>query len=141
MGNIIDFEGMKYLSTDGSAIDFKEDGSFVWYQSDENHEDNFFEGVYQIFFDKDAADYVVHKLPQFNVKEEELLKFFLRNRGNDLYNIKNFCCLIIENQKLTMEGVDKQIEPYNTYYMGFYKDGYLEAANMQSGNYVKFNRV
>lgn len=141
MGNIQDFAGKKYLGTDGSALELKEDGSFVWYQSEDNHEDNFFTGVYQLYFDKEGVDYVINGLPQFGLTEEKLLKYFFRNRGSDLYNIKNFCCLVIENQKLIMEGEDKNIKSYNTYYMGFFKDGYLEAANMQTGNYVRFNRA
>ena len=137
---LAEFAGEKYTAEDGSAIYFEEDGTFAWYQSDENHEDNYYSGEYTFYFAEEAVDYIVNDLAQFGVTQDEMEAYFDRNKGDELYNEENFCCMVLNNKLFMMDGQKTESDSMLSYYMGFYADGYFDAANMSTGNYIGFTK-
>lgn len=132
------FAGNQYECGDGSVIYFEEDGTYIWYQSDEVHDDNYYYGTYDLYFSEVALDYVTNDLAQFGVTEEELDEYFDMNGNNDFYQLSNFCCLVLHNEGTIIEGENITRTSADSYYMGFYADGYYDAANMSTGNYAEF---
>ena len=141
MGSIKEFAGKKYQANDGSAIYFAEEGTFVWYRSDEEHKDNFYAGEYHMHFGKAGIDYIVNDLPQLGFSEEKMDEYLMHHDGSALYQLDNFCCMVLDNQEITTEGECKKLEAATSYYMGFYAEGFYDAANMQTHNYVSFTGV
>ncbi len=132
------FSGKSFQLEDGSVIYFEENGTFHWYQSDDNHNDNYYSGTYSQYNASDAVDYIVNDLPEYGVTQEELDDYFERNMDDSFYSTENFCCLVLHNDELVIEGEGTLEEPYDTHYMGFYADGYYDAANMSTGEYAAF---
>ncbi len=132
------FAGSAFVLGDASVIYFETDGSFVWYQDDENHDDNYFVGTYDVYRAEFAESYIVTYLGEYGVTEDELAALYERNEDSELYNDENFTCLVLHNESGICDGEEQITEPYDTNYMGFYMDGYYDAANMASGQYAEF---
>ena len=137
-----EFAGQKYTAEDGSVMYFEEDGEFFWYQSDENHDDNYYSGEYEFYFAEDAVDYIINDLTQFGVTQEKMDAYFEMNAGDEFYNEENFCCMVLDNKVFMMDGQKTESDDGSmlSYYMGFYAEGYFDAANMSTGNYVGFTK-
>lgn len=132
------FAGKSFVLGDNSVIYFDVDGSFVWYQDDANHDDNYFVGTYDAYRAELAESYIVTYLGEYGVTEEELTGFYDRNENSELYTEENFTCLVLHNESAICGGEEQITEPYDTNYMGFYMDGYYDAANMAGGEYAAF---
>lgn len=132
------FAGNSYKGEEGSVLSFGQ-SDFIWYRDDADRTDNFYTGSYDVYFGSDAVDHIVNDLPEYGVTEEEMDAYFERNEDSDFYSEDNFCCIVLHNEELIMDGESQIDEPYDTPYMGFYEDGCLDAANMRTGNYVYFS--
>lgn len=132
------FTGCRFQCGDGSMIYFEEDGSFIWYQSDEDHDDNYYTGTYDVYMGEDAYDYIIYDLSEYGITEEELDDYFDRNEDSDFYQKENMCCLVLHNEELFMDGKLQDYAANERHYMGFFEDGYFDAANMESGEYASF---
>lgn len=132
------FAGEAFEASDGSVIYFEEDGTFIWYQDDTDHEDYYFVGTYDCYRAEFAESYIVEYLGEYGVTEDELDDFYDMNGDSELYSDENFTCLVLHNESSICEGEEQITTPYDTNYMGFYLDGYYDGANMASGNYVSF---
>ena len=133
------FAGNTFVLGDNSVIYFEVDGTFVWYQDDTDHDDNYFVGTYDAYRAEFAESYIVTYLGEYGVTEEELADLYDRNEDSEFYTEENFTCLVLHNESAICDGEEQITEPYDTNYMGFYMDGYYDAANMASGEYVAFS--
>ena len=138
--NVDVFSGNSYQFDDGSVIYFNDDGSFYWYQSDSDHEDNYYSGTYECYKGMQATEYIVNQLPDYNVTEEEMKDYFARNTGSEFYNEENFVYLALNDDKVVIDG-EKSENVGTRRYMGFYLDGCYDAANMDTASYVKCTKV
>ena len=136
-----EFQGESFSAVDGSVIYFEESGDFSWYLSDSDHDDNYYSGRYELYFGKDAENFIINEIPEFGVTQEKLDNFMSLNEGDEFYNEDNFCCMVLDNQEIIMDGESKKMEDSKSYYMGFYQDGYYDAANMKTGNYHGFEKT
>lgn len=132
------FAGKSFVMGDESVIYFETDGTFIWYQNDEYHDDNYFVGTYDCYRAELAESYIVTYLGEYGVTEDELADLYKRNENSDLYADKNFTCLVLHNESAICDGEEQLKEPYDSNYMGFYMDGYYDAVNMASGQYAAF---
>lgn len=132
------FSGHTFEAEDGSVIYFNENGTYIWYQSDDNHDDNYYSGTYSEYYESDAQDYIVYDLWEYAVTQEELDDYFERNEGNSFYNKENFCCLVLHTDILIMDGESRLDNSYDSNYMGFCSNGIFDATNMASGEYALF---
>lgn len=134
------FAGYSYVCGDGSVCYFEEDGTFIWYQSDDNHDDNYYEGTYDVYYGEDAIEFVTEDLAEYSVTEDELDDYFDRNSDSEFYQESNFCSLVLHNDILFTGGEEQDLGK-DTYYMGFFADGYYDAVNMITTNYASFTLV
>ncbi len=134
------FDGNSYQAGDGSVIYF-EDGEFIWYQDDSDHDNNIIYGTYDAYTGEDASDHIVYGLSDYGVTDEELDDYFAMNADSDYYTEENFYCLVLHNEAVMIDGENQVDGPFDTPYMGFYVDGYFDAANMRTAEYVYFSIV
>ena len=131
------FTGNSYSAGDGSVIYFQTDGTFEWYLSADDTSDNYYTGTYEVYTGEDALEYITVDLSDYGVTVDEMYEFFARNADNDFYQMSNLCCVVLHNDERMMDGKLESMGK-DTYYMGFYQDGYYDAANMDTGNYAQF---
>lgn len=134
------FGGNAYTIDDGSAIYFEEDGTFIWYMDDNDHTDYYYTGTYDCYTQDAGVDYIVNDLSDYGVTQMEMDDYFDRNADDALYSKENFVCLVLHNEEMICEGVNGIDTLYDTPYMGFYANGYYDAANMDSMNYIFFTQ-
>lgn len=133
------FTGKKYKCGDESMIYFEEDGTYIWYQDDADHSDNYYAGRFEVYLADDAEDYIVNDLSKYGFTQEEMDDYFIRNATSDLYQKENMVCLMLYVEERIVEGEDVTSDGASTTpYMGFLKDGYLDATNMNTLDYVYF---
>ena len=133
------FAGKRYKAGDDSVIYFEEDGTYIWYQDDTDHSDNYYAGRYEAYVADDAEDYIVNDLSEYAFTQEEMDDYFARNADSDLFQKENMVCFVLYAEERIVEGEDVTDDAEaTTPYMGFLKDGYLDAANMKTLNYVIF---
>ena len=131
------FAGNSYSAGDDSVIYFQTDGTFEWYLSADDTSDNYYTGTYEVYTGEDALEYITVDLSDYGVTVDEMYEFFARNADNDFYQMSNLCCVVLHNDERMMDGKLESMGK-DTYYMGFYQDGYYDAANMDTGNYAQF---
>ncbi len=126
-------------SGDGSLITCNTDGTFQYYRSADDLTNNYFEGTYTFFIGEEAVQHITTELSSYAVTETELETVF---ESNEEYNESNFVCLVLNNEKCFMDGINQIETPYQTPYFGFCleEDGnlYLDIANMNTGNYTLY---
>lgn len=66
--------------------------------------------------------------------------YFERNKGDEFYNEKNFCFMVLNNKVFMMDGQKTESDSRLSYYMGFCAEGYFDAANMSTSNYMGFTK-
>lgn len=132
-----EFAGEAFLVGE-SAIYFDEDGTFTWYQSNDDYDDNYFYGTYELRFAEEAEDYLVDDLSMYGITQEELDDYYARNIESDFYTIDKLCVLTLHNEIAIVEGESCIDEAYDTHYYGHYSDGYFDSCNMSSAEYVPF---
>lgn len=136
--DIDSFAGKEYVVEDDSVIYFGEDQTFVWYLDDEEHEDNYYQGSYLTYRGVHARDVLVSEMTEYGVTDEELEEYFERNTGDDFYSEENFTLLILQREYAIVDGSVVEEDLYDRHYMGFLNDGYYDAVNMDSAEYVLF---
>lgn len=133
------FSNTIFEGADGSTLYFADDASFVWYLDDSNMDDNYFAGTYAAFRGEMAEAFLTEDLAEFGFTADEMADFLGRNADSDFYTEENFTLLVMYNEDVRVDG--KTYEESVSYYMGFYDDGYFDAANMMTGNYAAFTLV
>ena len=131
------FAGNSYSAGDDSVIYFQTDGTFEWYLSADDTSDNYYTGTYEMYTGEDALEYITVDLSDYGVTVDEMYEFFVQNADNEFYQMSNLCCVVLHNDERMMDGKLESMGK-DTYYMGFYQDGYYDAANMDTGNYAQF---
>lgn len=126
-----------FESGDESMIYFEDDGTFIWYQSDSNHEDNYYIGTYDVYNADNAVTCLTEELTEYGVTPKEMEDYFARNADSDYYTKENFYVLILHNKQLVTDGIEQSTSS-DTPYMGFYVDGYYDCTNMNTANYASF---
>lgn len=129
------FAGKTFDCGDGSTIYFGEDATFVWYQTDDDHTDNYYEGTYQVYCGGDAANYIVNDLSEYGMTQDEMEDYFVRNADSEFYTLDNCTCLKLRTEDAVIGGVEGVEQAYQKYYMGYMADGYYDGASMDTAEY------
>ena len=134
------FAGYRFVAGDDSVIYFENDGSFLWYQDDEEHEDNYYQGTYTTYCGETAIEVLIYEMTEYGVTQQEMDDYFARNADNHIYSEENFIVLTLRTEQAVIDGEEQERVPYERNYMGFFPEdyGYYDAVNMDSGEYVLF---
>lgn len=125
-----------WTTDDGSEVVFTED-RINWYQSPENHDDNYYSGKYQFYVGQDAVRYITENLSEYGVTKQELEAQFKRSGE---YDESCFVVFDIRYDCFMLYGKEQEIErPLVPWYGFLLKDGtFLDVANMNTGTYYPF---
>ncbi len=127
--------GHKWISDNGSAlyINSGDDYTFIWYEDDSNHSDNYYQGTYNIYNGGAALDYVRNQLSRYGLTESaEKLRIAEHDKEFDGKAVYNYYVILLQYGKSVIDGVSKfesNIDPL----IGFYykDDKYFEVIDME----------
>ena len=135
--------GNTFLCGDGSQLCLQNDGSFRYYQSADDHENQYYEGVYEVFYGQAAMDKVA-SMTEYGLTMEELERVLAANmngyipggsKPNDYFYamgelednrerytvcLDTFYAVILHNQRLVRSPEDVAEGGNSTLYIGFY---------------------
>lgn len=132
------FAGKAFKDEGGAVIYFAKDGTFVLYQDDTEHEDNYAAGTYECYRAEFAEAYLMSYISEYGMIEDELAVYYEREDESELYSDENVTCLVLHNNSIILDGEEQVKEPYDTNYLGFYMNGCYDAANLSSGDFIVF---
>lgn len=148
--------GNTFLCGDGSQLCLQSDGSYRYYRSEEDHENQYYEGVYEVYYGQAAVDKLV-SMTEYGLTEEELDQVLSANMDgyipggssptDYLYSqgileddrerytvcLDTFYAVILHNQRLVYSPDDVKEGGNSTLYMGFYLPE-LETADLTNCN-------
>ncbi|WP_313186298.1 hypothetical protein [Lacrimispora sp.] len=78
MGNADYVSGNTYLYDDGSELCLHEDGTFAYYEKEEEHEKQYLAGTYETFYGQPAFDQVA-SMTEYGLEKEELEQMLSAN--------------------------------------------------------------
>ena len=146
----------QFICGNGSQLCLQDGGDFRWYQSAEDHEKPYYEGVYEVYYGQAAMDKVA-SMTEYGLTMEELERVLAANmngyipggsRPSDyLYAtgelednreryqvcLDTFYAVILHNQRLVSSPEDVQEGGNSVLYIGFYLPE-LEMADLTNCN-------
>ena len=133
-----DIIGYDWLGDDNSLLRLDENGSYSWYQSEENHSENFYEGIYEIYVGSEAISYIANNLNEYNLTENDQIKNILASG----HSINEYYLIILNCNKLVINGTEQTIINNLIYYYGYHEieDNYLDLTNMNTQKAAGFTR-
>lgn len=130
------FTGRKLVMSDGSGLYFYKDGTYEWYQVDEDKTDNYFRGTFELYNAKEAEEHIVNNLSEYSYSQEELNDYHERNSANALYSKENLYCIIINMNYSMIQGIESDNLTDSIPYMGYSDGTEYDLANMATANYL-----
>ena len=143
IGTKDEITGNTFLCGDGSQLCLQDSGDFRWYQSAEDHEKPYYEGVYEVYYGQPAMDKVV-SMTDYGLTMEELERVLAAsmngyipggskpsdyfyssgeledNRTRYDVCLDTFYAVILHNQRLVSSPEDVREGGNSTLYIGFY---------------------
>ena len=95
--------GAVWTARDGSELQLAADGSFIWYMDPADHEDNYIQGTYQVYFDEDARAAITGDLASYGISSDEIDDVL----SDDLYyqnGEARLMCMVLNNESVIMDG-------------------------------------
>jgi len=155
--------GNTFLMNDNSELCLKEDGSFRYYKSEDDHENQYYIGTYEVFYGQ-AAFNKLESLSKYNLTMEELEHILSLNMngyvlgdsslGDILYALEpdmtdkrtkyqickdTFYAVILHNYRLVSSPNDETEMGHDTLYVGYYIPE-LEIADMRNVDAASYTR-
>lgn len=155
-GNQDYISGNTFLCGDGSQLCLQNDGSYRYYQSEDDHENQYYEGIYEVYYGQAAVDKVV-SMTEYGLTEEELNQVlsvnmdgyipggstpmdYLYSEGvleddREQYTVclDTFYAVILHNQRLVHSPGNVEEGDHSTLYIGYYLPE-LEMADLTNCN-------
>ena len=126
-------KGNKWMASDGSVIELKDDGTYYWYEDENDKSDNYYEGEYTVSLGDSAIEQINEEYV-FNEEEFNKNTSILRT---DIYYLK------LNRKKSVIDG-KISISTINTpYALVFYNASSDECVgmNLSTQNRVHFKKV
>lgn len=135
--------GNTFIGGDGSELCLAKDGSFMYYQSEDDHDSYYYKGNYEVFYGQDAIDKVT-SMTEYGVTEDELERTITANMqgyevgGSSAYDFlleeeaevskeksyqvckDTFYAVILHNETLVEDAGQETEISIDTLYMGHY---------------------
>ena len=120
------------------------DGTFTYYKDKDVQDNYYYTGHYDLYTGQAAYDYVTSNpdMASYGVTAEEMDGVFAKN---EIYDMKNFVCLVLHNEQQIIDGENAITESVDTPYFGFYRvegtgEESLDIANMNVSEYYWFSK-
>ena len=127
-----------WSGSDDSELIFKED-RLDWYQSADEHNDNYYSGKYKLYTGKRAVKYITTDLEEYGITKDELQRVF---DSRDEFSEKNFVVFDIRYDKFVLDGEEQEITRPLAPWFGFIleDDTFLYVVNMNTASYYSFTK-
>ena len=125
--------GNKWMASDGSVIELKDDGTYYWYEDENDKSDNYYEGEYTVSLGDSAIEQINEEYV-FNEEEFNKNTSILRT---DIYYLK------LNRKKSVIDG-KISISTINTPYALFFYNASSDECvgmNLSTQNRVHFKKV
>ena len=131
-----DIKGHSWKADDNSMLYLNNDNTYIWYQNDQDHEDNYYEGKFKEYNGKEAIQYIATYLKEYGITEEEQEKIF--EKGS--LQLNNYYLLVLTCEKSKMNGKEEGQTDNIAYYYGFYSktNSRLDLTNITTKKKVGF---
>lgn len=122
---------------DGSSLQLKGDGSYVWYKDPGNTKNNYYEGTYSMYSGDDAVK-AVADIEALGLSEKEQYKL-IEEHKEDGVTVDDWFLMIQHRSKKVVDGTTSE-DSDDIVYVGFYYDDLkvYDALNCNTGNYAIF---
>lgn len=156
--------GNTFLCPDGSQLCLEDDGSYRYYQSADDHENQYYEGVYEVYYGQAAMDQAA-SMTEYGLTMEELEMVLSANMNgyvpggsspsDYLYSIgeleddrtrysvclDTFYAVILNNQRLVYSPEEIREGGNSTLYIGFYipELGMADLTNCNAASHTQWS--
>ena len=135
--DFFDIKGYSWKGDDNSFLYLNQDNSYVWYQDDHDHQNNFYLGTFEVYNGNDAIEYITNHLAEYGITEKEQQDLF----QNGKYDLEDYYLLILNCSKTMLNGQEQNFSNGSkVHYYGFYNEDTkrLDLINMNTGNKAGF---
>lgn len=135
-----DLSGERYQVSDGGVIYFDKSMSYSWYMDDNNHNDNYVLGTYQVYNGIDAIRYIND---EYSIDIEDQYSLFTKcYEGVYCKDIDHYYLIVFNSYYRYVDGVGSNSNDSTAYY-GFYdeEDMYFDMKDIVKGDRVGFAKV
>lgn len=131
-----DLRGNSWIADDNSVLYLNNDQSYIWYQDDKVHTDNYYVGNYEFYTGIDAINYIATNLKEYRITVEEQQKII----QNSNYTMNDYYVIILDCTKTKINGIEQIPSNNKIYYYGFYDEAlqYLSLVNIATNNQAGF---
>ena len=138
IGDKEQIKGYSYLENNSqqqASLYLNTDETYIWYESDNNHEDNYYKGTYTIYNSKEAETIIKENLKEFGLAEDIQEELF-ENKEGDGYLIILKC-----NTKKIKNEEQNNINKTDYYFATYNKEKEtLELTNILTKEKTSFKR-
>ncbi len=128
----VDLKGHSFTGSDGTLLVLNSDNSYVWYGT--NRETDYSMGDYEVYNGMEAVNYIVENFSKFGLSFDKQMKGF----DDDKYQISNYYLLVLDCNKMVVDGKDSSDKKDSYVYYGFYNDSSLKLIDMETGENKNF---
>ena len=134
-----EISGYSWKAAVGSLLCLESDGTFKWYRNENNRDDSYYLGTYNVYKGTEAVKYISEELKQYNITSEMQLNMFLQDESR---SITNYYCMVLNNDECIVDGKNTLKEKTITPFLGFYyaENEYLDFYNLNTQNYSQFKK-
>ena len=127
-----------WVGSDDSEVVFTSN-RINWYESADNHNDNYYSGKYKFYMGKKAVDYITKDLEEYGVTKAELERVF---KSSDEFSESNFVVFDIRYDKFVLDGKEQEIARPLVPWFGFILEDntFLYLVNMNTSSYYNFTK-
>lgn len=131
-----DITGYSWNGDDSSTLYLNNDKSYNWYMNDNNHDDNFYSGTYEVYTGLEAINYIANNLKEYGITKQDQWELFDTND----YEVEDYYLLILNCTTTYIDGSLKEHAAGSIPYYGFYDDykESLSLINMKTSNKAVF---
>ncbi len=125
--------GNKWSGSEGVLLDLKDDGTFMFYQKEENKSDNYYSGSFQVLNGQDAIAYMTEEYEFSEESQRTAMNQF--NISDEFYYV-----LVLNNEECIVNGENTLKEKNKSEYFGYYMadNEYLNLTSLQTMAQIDF---
>lgn len=131
-----DINGYSWIGIDKSVLYLNNNKTYIWYQDDQDHNNNFHSGTYEFYTGTDAITYIANNLPEYGLTKE-VQENMIETKN---YDSKDYYLLILNCNKSIIGNEEQNTTTNKIYYYGFYNEALkqLDLINMTTNTNAQF---
>lgn len=129
-----DIKGHSWKASDGSVLLLKDNDNYIWYNDSKMDEKNYSYGNYSVYNGYEAINYMIKNFSDLGFSYDRQMKFF----ESDDYDINNYYILVLNCDKMIVNGEESNNKKDSYNYYGFYVNDSLKLIDISNGENSNF---